>query len=385
MEGVCDATKIPTYVQNSALFETITFPFTCETHYLKQTISITTQRDLISLLSTLIYWNPFEIEQDIFDQILEKHSLFDKQELVKILGESILIDLFDTLIRFNKENNDDDIVVINTDINKYASKLFLKTVFQYFPRIDLLKYAIRYKYENSEYVLISIKNDDTECLKYCLDCGLDTDLEPEIDLVVYSIYKESLKCLKYLHHIEMIFPRNVYLLAIEKRNISILKYLVAISIYPLTNFVFKTSVRIGNLEIVKYLLEEKCPHHPEYIDIASYEGHLDCLKYLHLNKFPITKKTAIEAVRNGKLDNLRYILLNISDDICELYYVACQYGCLDSLICIDDFIIFSKIDRVKKIECCYISIENNNLPCLLYLQKEGWPVDSKVENFLKKI
>ena len=62
----------------------------------------------------------------------------------------------------------------------------------------------------------------------------------------------------------------------------------------------------GNLDMVKYCVENGCPMDEEACSNAAKKGHLDVLKYLHEHGCPWDSKTCYYAAGNGHLDMLMY-------------------------------------------------------------------------------
>jgi hypothetical protein len=62
----------------------------------------------------------------------------------------------------------------------------------------------------------------------------------------------------------------------------------------------------GNLDMVKYCVENGCPMDEEACSNAAKKGHLDVLKYLHEHGCPWDSKTCYYAAGNGHLDVLMY-------------------------------------------------------------------------------
>ena len=64
--------------------------------------------------------------------------------------------------------------------------------------------------------------------------------------------------------------------------------------------------RKGNLELLQYLHENRCPWDRSTCSYAAENGHLECLKFLHGNGCPWDKGTCSAAARNGHLECLKY-------------------------------------------------------------------------------
>jgi len=64
----------------------------------------------------------------------------------------------------------------------------------------------------------------------------------------------------------------------------------------------------GNLEMVKYCVENDCPMHADACSAAASEGHLDVLKYLHEHDCPWDSDTCRCAHENNHVDCLNYAI-----------------------------------------------------------------------------
>ena len=64
----------------------------------------------------------------------------------------------------------------------------------------------------------------------------------------------------------------------------------------------------GNLEIIKYCVENDCPMSEEACNCAAEKGHLDVLKYLHEHGCPWDSMTLGEAHHRNHIDCLNYLI-----------------------------------------------------------------------------
>ena len=62
----------------------------------------------------------------------------------------------------------------------------------------------------------------------------------------------------------------------------------------------------GNLDLLTFLHEERCPWHEETCRVAADLGHFECLKYAHENGCPWNESTCSSAAYNGHLECLKY-------------------------------------------------------------------------------
>jgi len=64
----------------------------------------------------------------------------------------------------------------------------------------------------------------------------------------------------------------------------------------------------GNLEMVKYCVENDCPRHASTCSNAAMGGHLDVLKYLHEHDCPWDSNTCLYAYENNHIECLNYAI-----------------------------------------------------------------------------
>ena len=67
---------------------------------------------------------------------------------------------------------------------------------------------------------------------------------------------------------------------------------------------------LGNLEMLKYCVENGCEVHERVCAAAASEGHLDCLQYLREKNCPWDERTVQIAHENNHVDILTYAVKN---------------------------------------------------------------------------
>jgi len=98
------------------------------------------------------------------------------------------------------------------------------------------------------------------------------------------------------------------------------------------------AARLGNLDMLKYCVDNQCPADEETCASAAENGSLECLKYLHETaKAPWDYRTAEYAATEGHLHILEYL-------------VECKY---------DEYVI----------DACAKAAKNGHLDCLKYLRE----------------
>jgi hypothetical protein len=71
-----------------------------------------------------------------------------------------------------------------------------------------------------------------------------------------------------------------------------------------------TAAYLGNLEMLKYCVENGCEVHERVCAAAASEGHLDCLQYLREKNCPWDERTVQIAHENNHVDILTYAVKN---------------------------------------------------------------------------
>ena len=105
------------------------------------------------------------------------------------------------------------------------------------------------------------------------------------------------------------------------------------------------AIKQGNVEMLKYCLENDCPTSSTVCERAAEDGQLECLKYLHEEaKAPWDFLTANWAAENGHLHILEYLVERKYDEYNE--------------------------------DACWFAANNGHLDCLKYLHETAkWPWD----------
>ena len=128
----------------------------------------------------------------------------------------------------------------------------------------------------------------------------------------------------------------------------------------------------GHLHILKYLVEKDYDiPRPRACDEAAENGHLECLKYLREEaKAPWDWETAAFAAKNGHLHILEYLVERKYDEYEEdVCLFAAQYGHLDCL---------KYLHETAKAPWDYWAVrwahENNQTECVQYLLENNCPL-----------
>jgi hypothetical protein len=127
----------------------------------------------------------------------------------------------------------------------------------------------------------------------------------------------------------------------------------------------------GNLEMVKYCVENQCPINVFACSCAASGGHLECLKYLHEEvEAPWSSHTASRATQNGHLHILEYLVERKYGEYSEqAYWFAAMNGHLDCLKYLRETAKAPWDSRAVQ-----GAHENNHPECLQYLLDNDCPL-----------
>ena len=94
----------------------------------------------------------------------------------------------------------------------------------------------------------------------------------------------------------------------EKNNLEMLKWVREEKKCAWYNRTISIFVELGNLEAIKYCVENGCPIDSSACENAARNGHLELLKYLHeTGGAPLSKEVSKSAASRGHIDVLRYL------------------------------------------------------------------------------
>ena len=103
----------------------------------------------------------------------------------------------------------------------------------------------------------------------------------------------------------LIKGKSLMYTSVKKGNLNLLKFLHKIKI-PWNVSTCYYATESGNLDCLKYLHENGCPWDCNTTECAAVYGHLNCLKYAHKNGCPWDEYITSGAARYGHLNCLKY-------------------------------------------------------------------------------
>eukprot|EP00029_Vermamoeba_vermiformis_P013635 TRINITY_DN8557_c0_g1_i1.p1 TRINITY_DN8557_c0_g1~~TRINITY_DN8557_c0_g1_i1.p1 ORF type:complete len:261 (+),score=29.28 TRINITY_DN8557_c0_g1_i1:351-1133(+) len=154
------------------------------------------------------------------------------------------------------------------------------------------------------------------------------------------------------------------------------------------------AARKGQLEVIKFLNDNKCDHDLRACKEAASNGHFECLKYMHENGFPWDQTTAESAARSNNLEMLKYmhqngcvcnagVLIESAQHSLDCLKYMLDNGDKAHLEYVDDLCTFAasagKLETMKFLVernysltgCCQSAAGNGHLDCLKYAQENG--------------
>jgi len=147
------------------------------------------------------------------------------------------------------------------------------------------------------------------------------------------------------------------------------------------------AARLGNLDMLKYCVENQCPFNEEACARAASGGSLECLRYLREEvQAPWGSLTAAAAARNGHLHILEYLVERKYDQYdrmaCDHAARAGEFDCLKYL--------HETAKAPWDAEAVRRAHENNEPDCLQYLLDndcplpEGWLSPQSFDKFIRE-
>lgn len=134
-------------------------------------------------------------------------------------------------------------------------------------------------------------------------------------------------------------------------RLDMLMYIESRGVVVNTSLCCSKAARRGNLEILRYLHDQRCEFTADACTQAASNGHLDCLRYLHEHGCPWTADVCHSAVRYRHLHCAKYLL---------------ECGCY-----------LDVADVMNKV----LNSEVNHVPWLLLLHEYGAPVNTSLYTY----
>lgn len=179
--------------------------------------------------------------------------------------------------------------------------------------LEILKYLLK-KFPsvtfNEDMIGTAIIEGHLNILKY--GNSLNPPVLPNVDEILQAANFGHVNIIKYLleNHLELI-DVSIANASVASGNIELVKYLMDNDIYPDEDGANR-AVWYGKIDMLKFLATLNPPIYPvSGADIAVNNGHLDMLKYLHEHHIDVlhnSPRVFEEAVEFGNLDILKYLV-----------------------------------------------------------------------------
>ncbi len=157
----------------------------------------------------------------------------------------------------------------------------------------------------------SIEVDDLEIIKLIFENkSLDEIDDPDI-ILCRAIEKERLEIIQFFLDSGMGISEYCLAEAIKIKNLSLLKELYPFAkLESLGAFLIKTASEVGEIKILKFLVEKKNVIDDDALIGAVKKGHLGIVQYLLNIKAPTNKNVLVEAVKNWNSKIVEMLLNN---------------------------------------------------------------------------
>lgn len=185
----------------------------------------------------------------------------------------------------------------------------------------------------------AINADDFECVKYAFEHGCKFTLEEHtiavggahpnpyqhysgssqipVDLCLLALVKSNMECVKFLHEngcdITFLFGTH----SAKVGNLEALKYYKENSGQEnIPVDVVLAAAGNGQVECLKYILENDCEKHPICCATAAANGHLECMKLLFKSNCEKDDYICMNAIRGNHFECFKCAIEND----CEFHY-----------------------------------------------------------------
>lgn len=196
--------------------------------------------------------------------------------------------------------------------------------------------SVKFSDEDKDKALLSaVKKGDIDIIKFLLDQGADINLEEGYPL--YSaVIEKKLDVVKYLldegANPKLLNSSRSFYRAVVNNDIDMVKFLGERKLYP-KGINMNDVVYIGNLDVLKYLLEtlKIAPIESNLLDYSKDRNIINYLKnYYNAKKVQTEIDMAlVEAVRKGDLEKVKDLLKN-GADIHYMYDEPVRMAALDN-------------------------------------------------------
>ena len=291
-------------------------------------------------------------------------------KLYEILNENDNNDLFNIPNEFFKKE-----LVINTfeDLISYIR------IFDYWMINNIPNEFYDWIFENKDKINMDLLNElfNTNNLIKQLKIIIDTPSNNELCYYYSSI--GNLELLKYIYE-----NRDRYKWLVEKTcssaaengHLECLKYAHENGCMW-DEYTCSSAAKNGHLDCLKYAHENGCPWHES--TCCNANGHLDCLKYAHENGCPWNKWTCCYSAMYGHLECLKYA----HENGCEWNHLICSYAATNGHL---ECLKYAHENDCPWIEdTCQYAAEYGQLECLKYAYENGCPWRNQCASMLQKM
>lgn len=237
-----------------------------------------------------------------------------------------------TINKFIKNGNIEMLKYIHEHGVEYNSDMLISAV--KYGQIDMLKYIHKeWKKPLRCYLYtIAIENKQIKCFQYLYSNNCP-QYNTGFEYYQKAIYNGDLNFIIRLQDMGFVYNFNNIKCAAHHGHLHIVKYYYEHcrqSDDKLTTEVFSMAAISGNMELIIYLHDLKCPWNEQVLEKAVKYGHTKIVKYLYENGCPYSIDCSIIAASNGFLDIIMYFNNNnchIINDVCEATVLMKRHAC----------------------------------------------------------
>jgi hypothetical protein len=148
--------------------------------------------------------------------------------------------------------------------------------------------------------------------------------------------------------------------------------------------IFMGATQNGNLKIIKWLYENDFPYNEYTCHFAAWNGNLEVMKFLIKHEFPWNSRTFDYAASGGNLRMLRYLNNLAIHDLglnwwtSETFTSAVENGQLNILK------FLKKNNCPMSVDATYTAAKNNYIDILIWLIENNCPIDFGLFNSFQK-
>ena len=135
------------------------------------------------------------------------------------------------------------------------------------------------------------------------------ELNYDCDSDVYygAVLNGNLEMIQWLFEIKCPVPNDILSAAFEYGDLNIIKLFYKCETVYKRQLLFMSAAKNGNLNNMKWLYEQGCPFDDLTFPMTAANGYLDNMKWLYSVGCPLNEETFNAAAINGDIENLKWL------------------------------------------------------------------------------